>query len=258
MTMTISSTPNYSLMKKMAEEVLLSIDCPVLPIRIMPLINYLTDNNFLIVNTFEQYIKNESMDYEVFLRENGSKDGTLRYFPIDNSFTLLYNKNIQQERKIWTIAHELGHYYAKHNVKKYNYIKMHKMEPEEFPEEFDIAFEKEANCFAREFLSPTSLIQVAMGLLQVSDFVGIYTIVRSLFRLSQEASYHVATSMTKIEYPNYSKKLCLKYESAINNFFSIIEDRNSFYVLLLKYQREIDSRDHKQRMIIKPIGFDYY
>ena len=251
--MMITKNPNYSLMKQLAEEVLLSIDNPVLPIKVKPIIDVLTDKD-LIMHTYNQYATLENIDYDTLIREVKSKDGTLRYLP-DASYVLLYNKNIQQDRKTWTIAHELGHYYAKHHIKLYNYAKKNKITTDEIPEELHIACEREANCFARELLAPTSLMQITMGLLEASDFVDIYTILRTQFRLSKEASYYTAKDMHKLSYPNYSKSLCLKYESAITNYFSTVENRNFFNILLRKYEREIDIRDYKQRLTIMPIGF---
>lgn len=251
--MTISNTPDYSSIKKLSEEVHMSIKEPVLPIKVKPLINVLIKKD-LIVNTFNQYTDIATIDYNKFICSAPSKDGTLRYFPDTNSYILLYNKNVQRERKTWTIAHELGHYYANHHIKMLNYLK----ENETIPNELNTVLEQEANCFAREFLAPTCLIQIAMAVLNILDFVGIYTIVRSMFRLSQEASYYIATDMTKCRHPYCSERLYLKYKPAINDFFNIVTDYSSFHALLRKYQREIDSRDYWQRMIIKPIDFASY
>lgn len=251
---TTSNIPHYSFIKKLAEEALMSIEYPVFPIKVKPLINVLIKKD-LVVHTFNQYTEIENIDYEGFLFGTHSKDGTLRYFPHNASYILLYNKNIQRERKTWTIAHELGHYYAKHHIKIYHYAKKHNITPDEIPEKLNDAFEQEANCFARYFLAPTSLIQLAMGLLSVRDFISIYTILRTLFRLSKEASYNVATDIYKLDHPDYSKRLCLKYEPAVKSIFSIICNHHFFNTLLLKYQLEIDSRDIKRRITINSSVF---
>lgn len=258
MTMTISSAPNYSLVNQLAEKVLLSIETPVLPIKIMPIVNSLCDNG-LIVNTFEQYVKNENINYEEFIKKNRSKDGTLRYFPNDNSFTLLYNKNVQRERKTWTIAHELGHYYANHPIKILQYAKEHDIDPQELPEEIDTALEQEANCFARELLVPTSLLLLVMGHMRVFDFVGVYTILRALFRVSQEASYYITTDIVEFKFPpRYSEKICFKYASSINSrFFNVVKNYDGFYALQKRYQNEIDPRDYMRRMMLNTIAFNY-
>jgi Zn-dependent peptidase ImmA (M78 family) len=250
MTTTISNKPNYQLIKKLVENILLSVEHPVLPIKVMPIVNALTERN-MVVQTYDQYVKSRNLDYDSFLSEAPSKEGTLGYSPDSDSYVLLYNKNVQKERKAWTIAHELGHYYAQHLVKKHNYL-LDNPDISEVPELMNIVFEKEANFFAREFLAPTSLVQISMVLLRVSDFVSIYTILRSIFRLSQEASYNTATDIHKYRYPDYSKKLCFKYAPAMDYFFNTIIDHHTFNALLRKYQGEIDARDRKRRMSLNP------
>lgn len=251
---TTSKIPNYTSIRKLSERVLLSIDQPVLPVKIMPLVNVLIKGD-LIVHSFNQYTEIENLDYGVFLNKAHSKDGTLRYFPEDDFYVLLYNKNVQRDRKAWTIAHELGHYYAKHHIKMKKYLKSHK----EIPEELDTAFEQEANCFARELLAPTSLMQLVMAELNVTDFVAIYTISRCLFRLSQEASFNVATSMRKLDHPYYSPKLYLRYQHALDDFLNYTLDHNNFYALIRRYQGEVDARDNRRRKMMSRVNFwDYY
>jgi len=255
MTTTISEIPDYYYMKKLAHDVLMSLKHPAIPIKVMPIVKELS-NKDLIAHTFEQHTKIENLDYNTFLLNAPSQDGTLHYLPDHNSYVLLYNNNIQKERKTWTIAHELGHYFGNHEIKKYNYL--NSTGEKKIPEELNIVLEQEANCFAKEILAPTSLIQLMMGLFQIYDFTGIYTILRSLFRLSKEASYNIATNICKLNSPSYSKKLCLKYESEIIKYYNLFENRSFFNTLLRQYEHEIDSRDFKKRLILNPIDFFNY
>ena len=254
--MMISKKPNYIFMKDIAEETLLSIKNPVLPIKVMPILKELTSKN-LIVHTFEQYAKIENIDYEEFLVSAPSKDGTLRYLPFNNSYILLYNKNVQKERKIWTIAHELGHYLGNHLLKKYDFLKKYP-KYKQIPESLDIIFEQEANCFAKELLAPVSLVQYTMATFKALDFVAIYTILRSLFRLSKQASFHIATDISKCKTPHYSREIILKYKPALICFFDIIHDSNTFNALTKKYQLEIDLMNRQDRRVnrISEIFYD--
>ncbi len=249
---TTSRLPNYSLIKELAEKVLLSIKEPVLPIKLKPLINELT-NKDLVVHTFSQYTEIENRDYNEFIKEAPSKDGTLRYLPDDNYYVLLYNKNIQRDRKTWTLAHELGHYYAKHHLELLAYQKAN--EAKEIPPELNRVFEKEANFFAKEILAPPALILMVLVSLRTTDFVSIYTVLRSLFRLSREASYYIAKDITKFKYLQFSPQLYLKYKSTLDHSLKIFLGYNTFYALFKKYRHEIDFRDQRQRMIINRIDF---
>jgi Zn-dependent peptidase ImmA (M78 family) len=246
----ISKFPDYESTKNLAEKIIMSIDNPVLPIKLKPLIAILTEKD-LTVHTYSQYAKTEGIDYDTFISNNRSNDGTLRYFPANNFYILLYNEKMQRDRKTWTLAHELGHYYAGHHLKMMAYLKNHK----NIPDKLNTVFEQEANCFAKNLLAPPTLIYSILAALHVSDFISIYTIIRSLFQLSQEASFNIATDMTKVQLTkNCSKNLLFKYESAIETrFFSTITNHNIFNTLSRKYAIEVDGINYRQRMALNRI-----
>ena len=57
--------------------------------------------------------------------------------------------------------------------------------------------EAESNVFARELLAPSTVFIYIAELYNVREPLCFYTIARSIFRLSQEASYYIATDLAR-------------------------------------------------------------
>ncbi|WP_432748205.1 ImmA/IrrE family metallo-endopeptidase [Pectinatus frisingensis] len=242
MMMTSNFSPRYIKMQNLANDALLTLPAK-LPIKIKPLLKTLAETRNIVIHTYQQDAKAEG----IILTDDNiqkyfySKDGELSYFPDDDLYYLLYNANSQKERKQWTISHELGHYFAGHHL-------MLDVDGK-IPKALDITFEKEANCFAREFLAPSWLIFYIATHFYTSDAIGLYTIMRSMFKLSKEASFYISKDMSK-NYNIYIDKKCYKryiklmskFNSLLNDtYFSIIKDDNNFYALTRSYQKEYDA-----------------
>ncbi|WP_138751884.1 ImmA/IrrE family metallo-endopeptidase [Paenibacillus sinopodophylli] len=92
-----------------------------------------------------------------------SESGCCWYMPEQGRYLILYNNTISNLGHIrWTIAHELGHYLLKHNERSdRTQLTRNRLSEKEYN-----VFEKEANCFARSLLAPSSVL-VAIGKLDV-------------------------------------------------------------------------------------------
>lgn len=125
-----------------------------------------------------------------------SDDGTLWYRQNNNDYLLVYNDAIQNEgQKRFTIAHELGHYFLKHDeintqppslaTDKLGLIS---------DEEYDID-EKEANYFAKRLLAPVPLI------IDIGKIIGSIDIptMANIFNISQTAAEYVIDNMNNLQ-----------------------------------------------------------
>lgn len=83
---------------------------------------------------------------------NISADGFTTIDYETNEFIIHYNDSIIEERKCFTLGHEIGHIIMNHHIEYKKDILCNN-------EDVKNKLEKEANCFARNFLSPSIIIK---------------------------------------------------------------------------------------------------
>ena len=123
----------------------------------------------IIVNQMSRTIRCEA--YSVYMEKYGctlqdveafadSEDGVCFYKPSSEKYLILYNDVDPNKRlrKRFTVAHELGHIFLEHLTKSGTTI-MHRGEMSD--EEYK-AYEREADVFARNLLSPAPLADMIM------------------------------------------------------------------------------------------------
>ena len=164
-----------------------------IPVRTKAILDGLIDTtlNFQ-VSTYQKYAQDEGWEptpLNMILRFK-SIDGKIIFLPEDHLYILFYNSKRMAERKKWTIAHELGHYFCDHLLQNY-------ITPPTSPDaakQRELDQEAEANRFARCLLAPPWTLIEAAGRYGRKDVMAFYALCRYIFHLSKEASYFVAHS----------------------------------------------------------------
>lgn len=144
--------PNYKLAEEKAIEFIGCLDKKELPIKLMKFKKIFDD---LEIKTYSWYSKKMGLSIEKVCEDLGSEDGCCVYNELNGKYRIYYNDTIENEgRKRWTLAHELGHYALKHHeMYGQNIMQRNSISNENYE-----AFEKEANCFARNLIAPPHVI----------------------------------------------------------------------------------------------------
>lgn len=154
MTMTKETTykADFDKAQKKAYEVIALYDDPALPINLKKIIKNI-DNLRLL--SFKKFGRQYNMNRDEVIKWAQSKEGCLWYSKYENAYILLYNDSVKHRgRRRFTIAHELGHYFLKHNeFTDRSLLSRNSLTEVEYE-----AFEQEANYFAKRLLAPVPLI----------------------------------------------------------------------------------------------------
>ncbi|MBO6203233.1 MAG: ImmA/IrrE family metallo-endopeptidase [Selenomonas sp.] len=190
-----------------------------LPVKVKQLLNMIIDLeiNFQAM-TYQQYAEKEGWFPSPFQfkRYFHSLEGKIIYLPDDDLYVLLYNQAQIIERKKWTLAHELGHYFCGH---------LDQLHSGQVIDEYtNRRIEAEANRFARYLLAPPWLLAGVTGAYGYTDAMSFYALCRFLFRLSQEASYYIAVSSHNIFYHYGIKSLASDWNPLQKKYQPIIDD----------------------------------
>ena len=162
-----------------------------LPTRTKAILDGLIDTtrNFQ-VSTYQKYAKAEGWEPTPLniIWHFKSVEGKIIFLPKENLYILFYNRDRLIERKKWTIAHELGHYFCGHLLRNYTAPPASLEDAKQREREQ----EAEANRFASCLLVPPWVLVEAAGRYGRKDVMAFYSLCRCIFRLSKEASYFVA------------------------------------------------------------------
>lgn len=202
-----------------------------------------------IVKTYSHLSTKSNTSFDEICEFFGSKDGTSHYLLKRNKYAVCYNDQvIPQERIKWTLAHELGHISLGHLG---DFPQTGTEHPILEKSSYRI-FEAEANVFARELLAPSSVFIYIAELYKVHEPLCFYTIARSIFRLSKEASYYIATDLSR-NYAIYVKgqpylggiHVAEAYSPYLyNHYFKRLPEIDIFSTWLKNYQSEFEFLTH--------------
>ena len=106
------------------------------------------------INAFE-VAKSEGISIEYFKPEEGSRIANASGLLNAAKKTIYLNITESPERQNFTLAHELGHYFLRHNSDQYGIY----WREQQYAVSLKTDAEKEADCFAAELLMPKSLIE---------------------------------------------------------------------------------------------------
>ncbi|MGN7192843.1 ImmA/IrrE family metallo-endopeptidase [Bacillus mycoides] len=145
--------PNYTFAEKTAFDLLEKHNILTLPVSLKDIYN--NYDNLMIIS-YSEYAKKHKLSLDDIINSFGSADGCCHYRPTQRGdYIILYNDCIENSGRIrWTIAHELGHYFLKHNeITGQLLMARNSMSESEYS-----CFEKEADCFARTLLAPPPVL----------------------------------------------------------------------------------------------------
>ena len=134
-----------------AKEVLEDYGDTLMPLRLELLIECL--KNEIRVVTYTQFMEMHQISLEDVIKMLDSDLGACVYKPNSCQYLILYNDMMPTDVCRFTISHELGHIFLLHHEIAGSDILNRTFVPKQQYEEF----EKEANVFARNLLSPASL-----------------------------------------------------------------------------------------------------
>ncbi|MBC1651276.1 ImmA/IrrE family metallo-endopeptidase [Listeria booriae] len=154
MTTVTTYKANYAKAQKIAYEVIANSKLTDLPINLKKLIASCED---LTLMSYKRFGKINHLSRDEVIAYAQSEDGCLWYSKSDKQYVLLYNQSVLNVgRRRFTIAHELGHYFLKHNEMTDRSLlsrtQLSKLEHE--------VFEQEANYFAKRLLVPIPLVDL--------------------------------------------------------------------------------------------------
>ena len=154
----MSYTANYRLASLKAIEVLEEFEVSQAPIKLEKIINALY--NEIQVKTYSAFMETKGFSLQDVEELFHSELGACCYNPGTNQYLIIYNDvtcNFQTCR--FTIAHELGHIFLGHHQKAGTDI----LSPNFISQDDYKEYEKEANVFARNLLSPAPLAWAIMS-----------------------------------------------------------------------------------------------
>lgn len=142
---------DYALSVRTAVEVLKDYAIPQAPINLDLIFKGM--NRELAVKTYGQFMKESGLSLKQVIAFFDSELGTCCYDSKSGRYVIYYNASKSDAFVRFTLAHELGHIFLEHHIKAGTDILSRSFIPDAQYEEY----EKEANAFARNLLSPAPL-----------------------------------------------------------------------------------------------------
>lgn len=126
-----------------AYSVLINFGIKKLPVNLMDIISLCDD---LEIETFREFSRRKNKPKQECIKAAASDEGAIfaRIQGADKQFRILYNEDKKQSRVLFTVAHELGHYFLRHSNAGIGYMG-------------DI--EREADMFASQLLMPHPVLK---------------------------------------------------------------------------------------------------
>ncbi len=204
----INGNTQYYYAQNKAYEVLLKYSDGMLPINPFQIIKQVKNIKLVTYTELakELQLKNPELSLEEikcqfesdkgFLKKKGKKKYILAYNEQDDVFTLR-----------WTLFHELGHYFLDH-LKDDNTILFSNVET------YEMAKEREANCFAKHCIVPLPVLQHYINL--TNDIWNVNWIIRDMFSTSDSVANYIEEHFEN--YRNYYKPS--NHKKLIKKFFN--------------------------------------
>ena len=175
------SEPNYKRATNKAYNVLLQYRLETCPINLKLLVFELPTN--IRIFSYSQFSDSILMHYN-FSSIAPSKHGFIVYNKNIKKYILCYNDEDNIPVYRFTIAHELGHYFLNHMIDN-NYTN------------------KEANCFARNLLSPVPIIE-RLSIYDTKNLINWFNLSYSAAKIRQK---YIVTDLINISIENKSNIL---------------------------------------------------
>lgn len=185
--------PDYQSAQSKAWEILKDYSHPTLPIDLGQIISSVPNLDTI---TYSRLAELCGCSVPEVAEIADSDDGTLWYRNTQDDYLIAYNDTIPNEgQKRFTIAHELGHFFLKHDevcsqplsivTKRLGFVS-----DDEYATD-----EKEANYFAKRLLAPIPLI---VDISRIIGAIDIFTMA-TIFNISQTAAEYVIDNMNNLQ-----------------------------------------------------------
>lgn len=139
----------YKFIHKLVNELYISLGLNSYPINLETILN--SFSNIKIIS-YSQFMKDFNLSKEQVFNCFSSDDGCCQYKPSLDAYIIYYNDItiINPKRILWTIVHELGHIFCKHN----DFISSKELDDNLYD-----FIEREANYFTSIFLAHPSILK---------------------------------------------------------------------------------------------------
>lgn len=202
----LNRKPDYKKATRITFEILKEHDIDSAPISLSQIIS---KHKNIQLYKYSTFCEKKGISLQCLKDELDSDLGAIVKHPIHNHYIIYYNDvNYSNEQHRFTIAHELGHYFLDHfsnSVTKLLY------KQKTLSSSLYDTFEKEANCFARNLLSPIMLVKKVLA-----DFEPTPTnkeILEDLFKIGYSAS------LTRLKLANWDEQyIQSNYKTFFDNF----------------------------------------
>lgn len=160
------AVPNYGLALKMSVELLEDVGINSLPILVQAIISSISRT--VQLTSYGEFSASTGLSHEEIADNFKSDDGVCVYKRDSEQYVIFYNEKKDDNRFRFTIAHELGHIYLEHHrIAGSDILTRSELTSAQYER-----YEKEANCFARNLLSPAPLAKTIKNF----DETGLYTL----------------------------------------------------------------------------------
>lgn len=215
------------LINAQAHSLLLAADVSDFPLSIAPIMKAMKImlGYRLIFVTYSTLAEAKHTDIDGICLDMASNDARVIYDSAQDIFYVYYNDTLPKSRVKWNIIHELAHIYLGHTAEKLSIIsngrKISKARSQQI--------EEEANLFTRCILAPDYLVAQLIYHYSQNSLLGTYVILRSFYRLSQQASYYYACYLTKAPVLHVDKKLIAPFLPYLQRIVDSMTARPSKY-----------------------------
>lgn len=148
------SVPDYGLALSKSIEILEEVEIGTTPIYTQQIAKRFSRTIHL--TSYKKFSEETGLTVDEIISAFNSEDGACVYEKQTEKYIIFFNEDKPIERMRFTIAHELGHIFLEHHKIAGNDILARS---ELSSKEYEM-FEKEANCFARNLLSPAPLAKI--------------------------------------------------------------------------------------------------
>ena len=184
MLMTIS---DEQMILKKAHSLLTASGITKFPLRVKPIIDHLQAENDIQILKYTTMAKTMNVPVETVGFMVGSDEAALVYNGPGKPACIYYKDvYIPKERIRWNLGHEIAHYVCGHHLAQYRV----KEAGLEMSKTAAARIEAEANFLTRAMHAPLELVLAFMWFYDIYHKAGVFTILRSIFRMSVPAAYY--------------------------------------------------------------------
>ena len=205
---------DYRMATQKAAETLEDYDILQVPIDLKIIFDSLS--NEIRLQTYRQYMEERHRTLKQTVADFESELGTCLFDPTTNRYLIYYNSSLSRELCRFTLAHELGHILLEHHIEAHTNLLSRSF----LPKKVYKAFEREAEVFARNLLSPALLAKKLRMITHhnnvVDAFAEAFTITKSAAqvrsdKIKTDMAYYTDSAL------QYAERIRMQYQPMCKN-----------------------------------------